>query len=451
MPRQFSMTWNRAQRRWFKKSGGKQVAVSCKVLAKTYPDLYQTETEEGSYRAANQWWADQTANQSRQIIGSIGDTFQTIKQRLLDEAAEIVARQPREKQEVFSDLEALQSVASRLKAREITPTAALTLLEDLARPKTASVAGASVGACVRQYLNTRKAEVGIKISDGRWDNLQRGVSHFAQFVREQTGINAINGARLASYHANLTEQIKAGKMSPAYARDTLQGVKQFIRWCYETDLLQDLPRNIDSKALLISVETKAVETFELAEVKTLLAKATDKTRLYMLLMLNCGMTQQDIADLTHKETNLKSGTITRKRSKTKKQANVPVVEYRLWAETIRLLKQLQDNRTERVIVTREGLPLVRRELVNGKYRVNDAVRQAWSKLNATKSPKYLRKTSASLLASNRDFNCVATLFLGHSPRGTAEKHYVKPAHEILNDAIEWLGKQYEIDTPAKPG
>ena len=52
MPRQFSMTWNKIQKRWFKKAAGKQYAVSCRVLRQMYPDLIRGDTEESSYRAA---------------------------------------------------------------------------------------------------------------------------------------------------------------------------------------------------------------------------------------------------------------------------------------------------------------------------------------------------------------------------------------------------------------
>jgi len=54
--------------------------------------------------------------------------------------------------------------------------------------------------------------------------------------------------------------------------------------------------------------------------------------------LNCGMTSKDISDLHPAQVDLDRGTITRKRSKTHEWANVPVVQYRLWAETIRLLR-----------------------------------------------------------------------------------------------------------------
>ena len=55
-------------------------------------------------------------------------------------------------------------------------------------------------------------------------------------------------------------------------------------------------------------------------------------------MLNCGMYQNDIAELRQEEVNWKKGTITRARSKTRER-NGPVVTYKLWPETLCLLKK----------------------------------------------------------------------------------------------------------------
>jgi hypothetical protein len=67
--------------------------------------------------------------------------------------------------------------------------------------------------------------------------------------------------------------------------------------------------------------------------------ASDRTKLYILLMLNCGMTQQDISDLLVTEVDWAAGAITRKRSKSADHKGVPTVKYALCPETLRLLRQ----------------------------------------------------------------------------------------------------------------
>ena len=49
----------------------------------------------------------------------------------------------------------------------------------------------------------------------------------------------------------------------------------------------------------------------------LVTNTSDRTKLYILLMLNCGMTQKDVADLQKTEVDWDAGYISRKRSKTR--------------------------------------------------------------------------------------------------------------------------------------
>ncbi len=61
--------------------------------------------------------------------------------------------------------------------------------------------------------------------------------------------------------------------------------------------------------------------------------------MYALLGLNCGMSNTDLAGLKKSEVDLKEGTLTRKRVKTGDNDNVPIVCYKLWPETLKLLKK----------------------------------------------------------------------------------------------------------------
>ena len=83
--------------------------------------------------------------------------------------------------------------------------------------------------------------------------------------------------------------------------------------------------------------------------------ATDRTRLYLLLMMNIGATEKDIADLTPDEYDKKNGTITRIRSKhqNRDQSNdIPTVTYNLWDTTNDLLKK--GKRSTNAIFRRRG-------------------------------------------------------------------------------------------------
>ncbi|HEY3788458.1 MAG TPA: hypothetical protein VGL71_06365, partial [Urbifossiella sp.] len=115
--------------------------------------------------------------------------------------------------------------------------------------------------------------------------------------------------------------------------------------------------------------------------------ATDKTKLYLLLMLNCGMYQNDVAELAASEVDWKTGTITRKRSKTRDRKDAPTVCYKLWPETLRLLKAYRADTAvsthqgeTRVLLTADGKPLVFAGVKNGKFTGYDAIQSAYHRL-----------------------------------------------------------------------
>jgi hypothetical protein len=161
------------------------------------------------------------------------------------------------------------------------------------------------------------------------------------------------------------------------------------------------------------------------------------------------MTQKDISDLRPNEVNWKQGTITRKRSKTARHENVPTVTYRLWKETFRLLCQERAQGALTVLVNSEGGTLKVENLdAGGKLSKIDNVVSAFSRLKRrvkiTKPLKLIRKTSATLLKSDKKFPGVEVVFLGHSPRSVADRHYAQVPQALLDEAIKWLGKQYGV-------
>jgi hypothetical protein len=161
-------------------------------------------------------------------------------------------------------------------------------------------------------------------------------------------------------------------------------------------------------------------------------------------MLNCGMYQNDIAEIHRDEVNWSKGTLTRARSKTRERHG-PVVTYKLWPETLALLKKHRARDGELVLTTDEGNPLVRYWLEDGQMRRYDCIQGTWLvvakrlKVKKMRLPmKHLRKTAASLLGEHPQYKYYATHFLADSPKHMTEKHYVKPSDEEFFKALEWL-------------
>lgn len=312
----------------------------------------------------------------------------------------------------------------------------------------------TIAGAVDAFLARQRARAtASQISAGWYDCLQRCVKHFAQFIGGKFGVGRINGAVMEAYHTLVMEKVGNG-WSPEYAQSYMGAAKQFVRWLDHNEFIERLPRNINSKDLLITRPQHKVRTFAVEEVKILLAHAPERTRLFLLLMLNIGATQKDISDLRPDEVDWTKGRITRKRSKTRNRGSVPTIEYPLWRETFDLLTKYGKRDGERVLRNEDGGALKVEELRGGKVTKIDniAVAYHWfctklkmkGLLKAKKPLKLLRKTSPSLLQKNPAYAHCATHFLGHAPRSIADKHYVSIDQPTFDKAVLWLGEEYGV-------
>jgi integrase len=241
-----------------------------------------------------------------------------------------------------------------------------------AKMKAAPV-GDSVHENVKAFLETREARVKAnKLSVARLVALRTHLEGFEKWIGGTTSIKEIDGPRLIKYKIHVDTQCQTRT-----AGHKLEAVKTWVKWLWATEAIESLPRAFQSGELKIEKPVNDIKTFAISEVKQLLAKASQRTRLYCLLGLNCGMYQIDIANLNRGEVDLAAGTIKRKRSKTKKKKNVPTVTYRLWNKTLRLLSAEMATEGELALVGENGKPLMSLG-VDGKK--TDAVKSAFFRL-----------------------------------------------------------------------
>ena len=284
------------------------------------------------------------------------------------------------------------------------------------------------------------------MSEGRYDAYCRKIRPFAGFVAV---IDTISETTLDDFYAYLSGKMGDGTYSPTAAHEILMTAKQFIRWLAERKLI-GLPGNIDSRRFRFNHKVAAkIETFTVEEIRGFLAACdgfSERTKLYILLMLNCGHYQMDVAELRQDEVNWSKATLTRSRSKTRERGGAAVT-YKLCPETFALLKKHRAE-GELVLTTDEGNPLVKEWLEEGKYRKYDAIRSAWFRLTAKMGleknrlgMKHLRKTSASLLGEHPQFKFYTNYFLADSPTGMAARHYVTPNDAEFFEALDWLRGQ----------
>jgi integrase len=329
-----------------------------------------------------------------------------------------------------------------LTAWEQTQAEAAVWKDRLAQAARKAALGDSIAEHVKAFLDSREIQVNAKkLSAARLVALRVHLMKFQEWIGGATSIKEIDGPKLIKYKSELD-----GTCGLRTAGHRLEAAKTFTKWLWATEAIPTLPRAFTTGELRVSKagDDGDIETFTIDEVKTLLAKASPRTKLYCLLGLNCGMYQIDIASLKRKQLDIEKGTITRRRSKTRKHKNPPRVTYRLWPQVIELLKQEVAAEGDLALIGENSRPLVV-QTVDGKK--TDAVRSAFNRLlkktGIKGSFKLFRKTSASLLADSQ-WPDVYDLFLGLAAAKISDRHYAKAAQGRLAKALAWLGKKYGI-------
>lgn len=302
---------------------------------------------------------------------------------------------------------------------------------------------------LQAFLADRKRDTSLgKLSKARFDFQRIYLGRFIEFLGPESSISRLDSQGLAAYRDSVLDEQEKGRIGSTTARDRLQAVKQLTQWAYDRGLLMELPRVL-SRGFTVQVAAAEPEALTKAEVSGLYSKATARQKLYLLLGLNCGFTGADISDLKLSEVDLRKGTITRKRSKTKKAKEVPTVTYKLWPETQKLLAQELADSGPLALLTDTGKPLIQQSWnTDGSLRKNDTIHSSWVRLqNASqikKAHKLLRKTGASKLNEGNESSRFVGLYLGHSPRDIATKHYAQADQAGFHAALLWLRDQFEL-------
>lgn len=412
------MTWRASTRNWTKKltaeqaeaAGKKFLNVSCRQLVKAgLLNRNAPQTKEASRAAMRKWWEAKQA----ELEPAKAPTAEDIATRLN-------STDPEEQGQAYLD-----HFEQQLAELGVEPT------EEN-----------SVSKCSRVWL----AKLQRQVKANSWDVHRCHIERFASWM-ENSSLDSVDGRKLESWNEHLRDLVEAGEITSTYASAVWATTVRFVRWAYQTERLEALPRNIDDKGLTIAKGTTTPQTLSTAEVKKLLAAADERRKLYLLLMLNCGFTQIDVANLKQDAVNWTKKTISRKREKTATHKAVPYVTYPLWPETYKLLKQFKSQHPEFVLVNSKGEPLHSQKIKpNGKLgrtcNVTSALKRLIKAEKMKCSPKLLRKTAASKLDEHDTYGRYAQYFLGHAPQSVAERHYVKPSQTQFNAAVKWLGEQF---------
>jgi integrase len=305
-----------------------------------------------------------------------------------------------------------------------------------------------VETLAEQWLKGQKqrAEAG-QMSAGRAAGNKTCLLNFIAFVGPQADVSVVNAERLQAFYLFCLGKTtaKEGSWSVAYARDVFKTAKGFIGWLAGMEAIEP-PRNFSSRQFKFGSPAKVITTWSIPEFQAVMAEATGKLKLCILLCANAGMTQIDVSELRDDQVDWQLGYVTRKRTKTANHESVPMVKHKLWPTTFTLLKKHRSG-TDRVLLTdKSGRPYVRtHQRADGRLTRSDGFAACFTwmrdRTGFGHSLKELRKLGASLLRTNPDYAVLVDYFLGHSPQSMADRHYAAPPQDLFDDAVTWLGVQ----------
>jgi integrase len=265
----------------------------------------------------------------------------------------------------------------------------------------------------------------------------QSLSKHPEFLEGQADVAIIDEALVETIYLQLHEakNSKGEELSGGRKKKHWGFFQRFVKYLWERRLIE-MPRNLNAHKFQVS--PKKVREYPIEKVREVLGSLKPRLKLYALLGLNIGATNVDIAALRKEEVDLKRGTITRRRTKTGDNENVPVVTYRLWPETVALLRKHQSTHPELFLTNMRGNPLCGTRIEDGKAKRYDMVVQQWRRKKPDIPLKAFRSISASLIESHEIYGRVTSLFLGHSPKSIKDKHYSAPPQNLLDDALNWL-------------
>lgn len=479
------MTWEPKKSRWRKMHRGKIYTVSCVQLG-------TPETKEGSYAAANEWWrkkqaeldldashvphqdtVDQLARKRDWARSHDEPEIATALTRRIEHTRRLRANEdPSEdySEDMVARLEAARMFGIVI-PDDLDPDVARQLFGDgrtwaerFERQRTASKVpdDLTVGGQVKEWLAgmLARCQSGSAMSAGQYDNLRRASEAFRDWHGGEKRIETVNEGTLKKWYEYLLQQVAEGKIARETAKSRFRQSKQFIGDICSLGVIP-FPKNFHKKWVFGS-SANEIKPMSVEEVRLLVSRATGQLRLHLLIMLNCGFTQFEVSELRRSEVDWKRGAITRKRIKTRGAESVPIVTWRLWPETFRLLQEW-DSGGDLVLLTKSGKRWAWEEHgADGSYKSSDSIATNYRRLVSdykaeqekrkkegqpvriaiTGSLKDFRKTGATMIERHPVYGRYKSHYLGHSPKSVADKHYAAPSPELFDEIMAWLGTQF---------
>lgn len=443
---------------------GERHRVTCKELGAA------TWTKEGSGKLADDWWRRKLAElRGGALPPEVVEVQQVVGTHRVQGLRDLVEKG----RAAAAMLDVLERAAGEVVPPTVVGTnpdghavavmpdaddgAALLMKGEL--PADAIAAGFPVADAAQRLRDVRHDAAKLDVGPGRKDNTVRGWGE-RWLVLLKGEMKPVSFAEIRDFVGHLAGKIGTGLDVSKINEQTVQVVylwlrdgglsdgrkkkfwgffRRFVRYLWGLKLVE-MPRNLDGYTFTVSA--KKVPTYPLSKVRTVLDDLKPRLRLYALLGLNCGFTNSDIGRLRKDEVDLSSGRIIRKRGKTSDHDNVPTVSYRLWPETLELLRECWSDHPVFALTSMDNTPLWEQRMGDKDDTAKkDMVAQQFKRAECGLTLKAFRKIGATLIEGHATYGRYVSHYLGHSPKTVADKHYAAPSAALFDKVMTWLRSQ----------
>lgn len=306
--------------------------------------------------------------------------------------------------------------------------------------------GRNVGWLVNLWLDDRRQDVEAgRLKEATWEQYREVGTLIVAQAGRGTPVSALTPARFTDLHRAIDKQ---HGQSPAVMRRVVTIARMPWRWGFESGLIDAVRMGPRFKPPGKAAErakrhARGRQTFEAAEIHKMLGTARPFMRAAILLGINAGYTQAEIAELRREWVDLKAGLIDQVRGKTKFARRVT-----LWPETIAAIKAMPRYRPK---ADARGLLFVAR--TGEPYHGGRGIMQSFSRLMVKHEIELeqasfgkLRATFRTVADASADANAIR-LIMGHQLGKGVEESYIRSITDERLKAVTDHVRAWLFDQP----
>lgn len=306
----------------------------------------------------------------------------------------------------------------------------------------ADTSGTSIASLCNEFLTSKKHRVESgELGVATWNDYKRTCDLVVGTFGKNRIAESIGPTDFSRLRAAITT-----RFGPVRTSREITQVRMLFRWGHLQELTP-APRfgsefvKPSKDVLRRHRQQSPPKMFEAEEIRSMIALATNRTKAWVLLGVNCAFIQRDVSDLTRSAVDLKTGFIDFPRRKTAVERRIP-----LWQQTVDALEEVASTTdSDRFFLTTKGRSLVHD---NENDSRSDAVHDAFERLQRKAGTKKrnrgfsaLRHTFRTIADETCDFPAILRV-MGHSDNTISDHYRERISDErllkVVNHVGDWL-------------